>query len=480
MRIVWLLAACSMAGAACAQPAPAPGEASPSAAPETRQATPGGEQNATESLKAGVWDRANLLGDPAGIRSRLAAHGITLGLNEQAEWLGNATGGTRRALVAEGLLTMSLGVDMGKAAGLPGGMFNVSAYQIHGRSLSADALGNNLETVSSLEARRGTLLFELWYEQALLHNQLAIRVGQIAADQEFLISQYAGLFTNETFGWSALPSTDLPSGGPVYPLAAPGVRVRYAPRPALAVLVGVFNGDPAGPGAGVPQARDASGTDFRVRDGVFAIGEVQYIINAGEGATGLTGTYKLGGWYNSANFLDQRRNGSGLSLADPTGLTPQTGRRRSGDWSIYAVADQLLWREKGSQDQGIGMFARVMGAPGDRNLVNLYADAGVTWKGLVPGRDSDTAGLAFGIARISDTAAKLDSDIAQFTGQPYPIRRAESVLEFTYQAQIAPWWQVQPDAQYLFNLDGGVPNPRNPAKRLGDAAVFGVRTNVTF
>lgn len=137
-----------------------------------------------------------------------------------------------------------------------GGTFNATGYQIHGRGLSLNNLGNNLNTVSGLEALRGTLLFE----QVLLDRTLAIRVGQLAADQEFTLSQYAGLFLNHTFGWSTFPSTDLPSGGPSYPLAAPGVRVKYAPRDDITLLAAVFNGDPAGPGRGFPQARDPSGT----------------------------------------------------------------------------------------------------------------------------------------------------------------------------------------------------------------------------
>jgi len=475
-------------GPALAQPAPSgppaelapgPSEQTQPAAPETRQTSPGGEQNETESPKLGLWERGNLLGDPGGIRSRLGTLGITFGLNEQAEVFGNPTGGVRGGAIFEGLLSMSVGVDTEKAFGLPGGTFNASAYQIHGRGLSVNDLDNNLNTVSSLEAPRGTLLFELWYEQVLLDKKLAIRIGQLAADQEFLISQYAGLFLNHTFGWSTLPSADLPSGGPAYPLATPGLRVKYIPRDDVTLLGAVFNGDPAGPGSGLPQDRDPSGTAFRLNDGVFAIAEIQYAINTGDETKGLPGTYKFGAWYNSENFADQRRNASGYSLADPA-TTVVLGRNRRGSYTLYGVADQLVWREPGTKDQGIGVFARAMGAPGDRNLVNFYLDSGVTWKGAIPGRDADTAGLAVGYARISDTASKLDSDVAFYTGRPYPIRRSETVLELTYQAQLAPWWQVQPDAQYLFNLNGGVPNPANPSKRLGDALVFGVRTNVTF
>ena len=476
-----LLLATLLAGLpAFAQPAPAPGEQTPPAAPETRQATPGGEQAETESSKLGIWERGNLLGDPGGVRTALASLGVSFGINEQAELLGNPTGGVRQGAIYEGLLTMSVGLDTEKAFGLPGGIVNASAYQVQGRGLSRNDLDSNLSTISSIEALRGTLLFELWYQQSLLGGRLSIRVGQLAADQEFMISQYGGLFLNETFGWSDFPSANLPSGGPAYPLATPGARVRYLPRDDLAVLVAVFNGDPTGPGTGFPQARDASGTDFRTSDGALVIGEVQYTIDGGDNAHGLPGTYKLGAWYNTENFVDQRRGASGRSLANPTGFTAVIGAHRRGDWSFYGIADQLVWREKGTKDQGIGAFVRAMGGPGDRNLVNFYVDAGATWKGAIPGRDADTAGVGVALARISDTAAKLDSDIAFYTGQPYPIRRFEALLELTYQAQIAPWWQVQPDAQYVFNPNGGVPDPRNPRKRVGDAAVFGVRTNVTF
>ena len=460
---------------------PGPGETSEPGAPESRQSTPGGETGVTpgEEAAKGLWDRANLFGNLGGLRTRLANRGITFGVTETSEVFGNPTGGVRRGVIYEGLTQFGVGIDAEKAFGLTGGTFNATGYQIHGRGLSLNNLDNNLNTVSGIEAMRGTLLFELWYEQVLLDKKLSIRVGQLAADQEFMISQYSGLFLNHTFGWSTFPSVDLPSGGPSYPLATPGVRVKYVARDDLTLLAAVFNGDPAGPGRGFPQSRDPSGTAFRLRDGVFIIAEAQYGINQGDGAAGLPGTYKFGAYYNSQNFADQRRNASGGSLADPTGDVA-TGRNRRGNYSLYAQGDQLVWRKAGAKDGGMGVFVRVMGAPGDRNLVNFYADAGVTYKGPFEGRDSDTAGLAVAYARISDTASKLDADTARFTGSAYPIRRNETVLELTYQAQIAPWWQVQPTAQYIFNLNGGVPNPQNPAKRLGDASVLGLRTTVTF
>ena len=446
------------------------------AAPAADQSTPPSKPAKTEEFGGPIWDRANLLGDPGGWRSAAARRGMTFSATEQAEVLGNPTGGVRRGVVFEGLLSIGLSLDTEKAGLWSGGTFIASAYQIHGRGLSRNNLSDNLNTVGSIEAERGTLLFELWYEQALFDKKVSVRVGQLAANQEFSTSQYAELFSNHSFGWSTLSSADLPSGGPSYPLATPGVRVRLAPVSDWTALLGIFNGDPARRGTGLPQSRAASGTAFRLDGGSFVIGEVQHKVGHEDG---LPGTYKLGAWYNSNSFADQRRAANGLSLTAAQTPVGTPGRGRRGNWSVYAIGDQLVWRKPGTDDQGFGVFAQVQGAPGDRNLVNFAATAGATWKGLVPGRGDDTAGVAFGLARISDTASQLDRD-TQTNVPGYPIRRHESVLELTYQVQVMPWLQVQPMAQYFFKINGGVPNPAQPNKRIGDAAVLGLRSELTF
>ena len=137
-----------------------------------------------------------------------------------------------------------------------------------------------------------------------------------------------------------------------------------------------------------------------------------------------------------------------------------------------------MWREKGTRDQGVGVFARIMGGPGDRNLLNFYVDAGVTYKGVVPGRVNDTLALGVAHARFSDRVSKADRDAARF-GSPRPVRRSETVLELTYQAVVTPWWQVQPMTQYIFRPSGEA-NPNRPRRRLLNALVIGMRVNFTF
>ena len=57
-----------------------------------------------------------------------------------------------------------------------------------------------------------------------------MKFGQLAADGEFAVSQGGAYFLNGTWGWPAIASADLPSGGPSYPLATPGVRLAINPN----------------------------------------------------------------------------------------------------------------------------------------------------------------------------------------------------------------------------------------------------------
>lgn len=409
-----------------------------------------------------------LLGDMGGLRPGIARYGFTLNASETDEVLGNVSGGIRRGAIYEGLTDVSLKWDLRKYFDWRG-VFYVRAFQIHGRGLSGNDL-DNLNTVSSLEADRSTRLFEAWYEQHV-GDWLRIRIGQQAADQEFLVSATAKLFVNSTFGFPTLPGTDLPAGGPAYPLATPAVRFRIDASDALTFFGGVFNANPTGAPFSDPdpQARDPWGTAFRTGDGALVLFETRY----NPENSPKNGTYRFGAWFNSGRFPDQRFAGNGVSLASP--LSNGTARLLDNDYSIYGIVDQPLG------DTGITGFARAMGAPGDRNLVDFYFDAGLVYNAPF-GRDGDQVGIGYGYARIGSAARGLDADQAVFGGSAYPIRSRETVLEITYQYAVdgLPWLQLQPDFQYITNPGGGIPNPAAPGQKIGNAAVFGLRSVIAF
>ncbi len=446
------------------------------AAPAFGQTGPAVPQNPTPAPAATGPDYSgDLLGDLAGLRPALAAHGITLGLTDLNEGFGNPTGGLRQGAIFEGLGEAMLQVDTGAAFHLPGGSMEISAFAIYGRGLSFNDL-DNLQTVSSAEADRSVKLFEAWYEQSFVGGKVTLRVGQQAADQEFTTSQYAALFINAGFGFVPLNAFDLPGGGPAYPLGTPAVRLKVQPAANTTVLLALFNGDPAPRRSGDPQKLDGSGTSFNLDGGALVFAELQRAIN--QSGSGLPGTYKLGMWYHSGSFPDQQQDNAGNSLASPQSTGVPRGRLRN--WSVYAVADQLLWRQAAGSASGIGAFVRAMGAPGDRNPIDVFVDAGLNWQAPL-GRAKDTAGIGLGWVRIGDTARLLDAETAFYTGNPaYPRRGSEALVELTYQATLRPWFQVQPDFQYVFDPGGGIPNPLHPTERLRDEAVIGVRTNLTF
>ncbi|MEH3145526.1 MAG: carbohydrate porin [Methylobacterium frigidaeris] len=449
------------------------------AQPEVSAKRSAGEESSIQGL-------LGPFGDPGGFRARLGAAGIRYSLTYTSDILGNVTGGARQGAIYQGLLDGQLDADLDTLLRWSGAAFHANAYQIHGRGLQRSYL-RSLSAVSGNETLPATRLFEAWIEQRLLDDRLGIRFGQLSADTEFIVSQTATLFINGTYGWPDIAGANLPGGGPAYPLATPGVRAKVEPNRNLSLQVGLYNGDPAGridPANPVDPARlNRNGTNFRLNDPPLVIAEAAYAYNLdpatwGGLILGEPGTVTLGGWHHFGRFDDLRRDTAGRLLASPLGSG--LPRRLRGEDGLYAMIDQTILREPG-QDQGLSAFVRLIGSPGSGSLLDLYVDAGFAYKGLLPGRPRDTAGIAVTYQRISDAARRADRDAIALTGRPQPVRNFEAVVEATYQVVVAPGLTVQPHVQYFFHPGGGVVNPIDPAAgRMKNALVFGASAAIRY
>jgi porin len=397
-----------------------------------------------------------LTGDWGGRRTALAARGLDIGLDYTAEVLGNLRGGARRGTAYHGLLGLGVTLDLQRMAGWRGGRLHVSALQIHGRGLSEHYLGNLL-TTSGIEAVPSTRLYEAWFEQEMFGGFAALRLGQILADEEFLVSESAGIFVNATFGWPGITAVNLPGGGPAYPLATPGVRLRLGAPQGTSVAIGAFNGDPAGGRAGDPQRANRHGLLFPLGDDAFLIAELAHA--ARRGPAGLPATFKLGAWYHTGQFEDLR-------------ATAEEAVTRRGNFGAYAVADALLWRPGGQESGGLGAFLRVAAAPSGRNPIDFYLDGGLTWTGLLPGRPDDVLGLGVAYAQVSGPARRRDREARLLDDLSGGLRRQEALVELTYAAQVRPGWLVQPTAQFVVN-PGAEAEARN-------ALIVGLRVALSF
>jgi porin len=421
---------------------------------------------------APILERNQVTGEWLGARPLLSDKGIEIFGGYTVEVWGNTTGGVKTGSVYTGLLDFGVEVDLEKAIGWQGASVSTTWLWLSGRDASEDLAGNFL-TISNIAGFNTLRMFELWFQQELFADKLSIRFGQIAADSEFLVSDYSGLFINGTFGWPAFAYMNIPEGGPGYPMGTPGARLALNPVDWFTFQAAVFQGNVF--------AQDVNRHGFRWRldaqTGYTFLNEAQFRWNHREEENGLPGQMKPGVWFQTGQSAD--------ALADSTS---------SGNAGFYAVLDQMLFREPGEaeglskdgksvvdgkggksfkapvtlekSDQGLGFFGRVAFTPAGRNFINFYFDTGLSYKGLIPTRDNDTVGIGFGYAQLSNGVRNgLRDEGANPTG-------AEMVIEFTYQAEITPWLIVQPDLQYIINPGG--------TTDLNNALVIGGRAAITF
>jgi porin len=421
-----------------------------------------------------IWQQEKLTGDWGGARSALKERGVEITLDYIAETFSVLSGGLYRRASFEGRVDLTVDTNLEKLVGWKGASTSFTVFQIHNGGYDvADNVGG-LADPSNIDALPTTRLFSAWFQQNFFDDRLSIRIGQLGVDLESFTSATSGGLINGTFGWPSIFAANMTNGGPAYPLATPGVRVKVKPADQLTVLAAVFSGDPAGPNCNDdPQRCNAHGTTFSFYGGSLWMGEVQYAINA----AGLPGVYKLGGWYATTNFADQHfgldPTGAVLTLADPSMPEPLF---RRGDWGVYCVADQMVWRAAASS---VNLFMRAGASPSDRNLISYYVDGGAGIKGPLLGRTDDVLTFGVAYARISRDAVALDRDMLAIAGPPFAIRDAEIVFEASYAAQIAPWWIVQPDIQYIVHPNGGQ-NPDDPTLPLGHAFIAGIRSTIKF
>jgi porin len=373
--------------------------------------------------------------------------GVTFPVELTTEVLGNLVGGTSREVIADTLLNLGLELDLTKLAHWPDATISIRAIYAGGESLTMKAV-HDFNTLSNIDTYDGVRLYDAWFQQELLHGTFSLRLGQLLADAEFFNSDYASLFLNSSFG--AIPVVSQNLDAPVFPIAAPGARVRFMPDDSFYFQSAVFSGD-----VGKPERNNKHNLRFSLSeaDGVLLFLEAGYVLHPKPKDPGairnkiLTGTYKLGGDFDSKDFAD-------------------TAGRRShrGNYSIYFVVDQELWHTGPHPTDGLAGFARIGIAPEDRNTVTFYSDAGLNFRGVSQLRPQDILGIAFSYTQLSD---KLISPSGQALSSHH-----EEILELSYQAAFGAHFIAQPDLQFIFN-PGAVPS-------AATAVVAGVRLNIQF
>jgi porin len=196
------------------------------------------------------------------------------------------------------------------------------------------------------------------------------------------------------------------------------------------------------------EIKDPAGINFRLKDPPLLMAEAQYVYNQDKTAQGLAGTIKLGWWYHFGKFDDVHFGLNGKSLADP--LSDGVAQTHSGDYGVYGVIDQMLWHLPGNDPKkGVGAFARVALSPSDRNLMDLYADAGLNFMGLWDKRPGDSFGLAASYSQLSPGLGEVDCETAYFfTNTALPC----AIMNWWSNSPIRRWFSTAGPFNQIFNI----------------------------
>jgi porin len=424
--------------------------------PTTTTATPTAPAGLTTTGEPGFLDQNLMTGNWGGFRDTLADDGVKFSPTWIGEVFGNPSGGMKQGVISDGLFNLPLDLDLERMSdgGVDGLTIHANALYIYGPSLSEFYTGDFSNT-SNIAGYNTLRLQELWLQKWFWQQRLSIKAGNIAVDSEFFQSSSASLFINGTFGAFTFIGSNVPNA-PVYPAASPGVRIQFLPTSNFYAMAGVFGMDNNSNLA----TNNQNGTRFALTasSGMLIMSEAGYLLNQSPNDRGLQGTYRLGSFVHTANYDNW---GSQAASALGTGSLQSAGT----NYGVYGVMDQQLYTKA---DEAISLFVRAGGAPSNVNFVDWYVDGGFNFTGFIPGRENDIAGIAVARSHVSSNFS--DSQILQ-GATPYT---AETVLEATYKVQIAPWWSVQPDFQYIVTPGGeqgvGIPN----------AVVVGLRTTVAF
>ncbi|WOO41952.1 carbohydrate porin [Rubellicoccus peritrichatus] len=378
-------------------------------------------------------NQSGLTGDWWGAGQTLEKWGLSPFATLTGEFLANASGGIDEGSAWGGLLDLGMEVNFEPSLGLEGTSFFVNAFAFHGNDVSGNYVGD-FNVVSNIFTTTDFNVFNLYLKQSFQDDHYWAKAGQIAADDDFMVSDTALLFMNSAFG--PLPTESGNVAAPIYPLAAPGALAYIEPIEGWYFQTAVYAGD-AGPAT--PSNR---GFDWRAGGsaGVAWFAETGYHYQlAGKGVLKAGGYYATGEYQNFA--------------------TSQTER---GFGAFYGIINHEFL-DTNEDAFGLSVFGRASLAP-EEELATVYAyvDAGIKFDSLFLKDD------AFGVA-VSNTWFGNDyvSDSRQ---NGTSVSDAETIVEVTYQILITEWAAIQPDFQWIID----------PHFSQRNAVVAGIRASINL
>src|SRR5580693_2603232 len=386
-------------------------------------------------------DRRYLFGDWGGERGRLEELGVDFDLQYISDTLWNLKSTQPERVAMWNRVRGTVDIDFGRLTHHEGWYFHATALWQGGGNLGA-YLGL-IASPSGMSSANTFRLDSWWIEKRWKEERIVIRAGQFAGQDFYGAQHYAASFIFEPMGYAlnnlftTFESFDPPS--------TPAAEIRVAPLRSLFLKSMVLASERA------PFSHNATGLVPQFRGTAMSVSEIGFTPGKDAGSMrafdnvesrkGYSGLYQFGAAYNPSYFVN-----------------PVSGHTRSGDYLLYWMATQAVWRSDPQQARGLDATFAYDWSPADVNQNNRVLTSGVRFNEPLPLRIHNT--LSFGYVRNSVSAQFLPLQTGPW--------KAENAFECNALLLVRRAILLQPVVQYYVN-GGGLP---------GRAVVFGFRTKV--
>jgi carbohydrate-selective porin OprB len=395
-----------------------------------------------DSHETGQGPHGHLFGDWDGERTRLLERGVRFDFQYISDSVWDLKSEQKERFASWNRFRGTVDIDFGALTGQHGLYFHATGLWQGGGNLGA-YLGL-LTSPSGMSSANTARLDSWWLEKRWLNERVTARIGQFAGQDFYGSQHYAPSFIFEPMGY-ALGNlfTDFESFDPP---STPALEIRVVPMHNLYVKSMVEAEDRQ------PFAHNTTGfvPQFRgVPVSVYEIGitpgknasSVRAFDNV-ESRKGYSGLYQFGASYNPGKF------------------TTATGQKRSGNYLLYWIASQALWRVDPKGGKGLDATFAYDWSPSDVNRNNTLLTAGLRFNEPLPLSIHNT--MSLGYVRNSLSPQFLPAGVSSW--------KTENGIEFNTLLDLGPMILVQPVVQYYANVGG----------RAQRAVVFGFRTKVEF
>lgn len=349
-----------------------------------------------------------LFGDLGGLRTTLEEHGVDLQLFAIHDFAANVSGGIERNAGIIGNIGISLAVDTTKAGLWEDGKFFYYGLGIYGSEPSKWV--GDFQYTENIQGVDEFQIYQMWYAHSFADDKLNLLFGIHDFNTEFSVLQYALPLINSSF-WVAPTLTQHMIS--TYPTTGLGARMKVKPTEQTYLLYGAYDGNTSEPGRPFKQ-----NLDWRKNDGLFQIAEIGYE-NPGEEDRYFK--FAIGSYVNSAQQVTVK------------------GNPASSDWGAYLLSEIELYSEEDTE-QGLGGFFQYAVADPSVNQVTKYLGVGLSYKGLIPGRDNDLTLFGYNMAKNGSEFRAANPGLYE---------RSERVVELAYRMEVTPYFALTPDIQFV-------------------------------